>query len=614
MDRTAVDSIREKLNIVEVIREYVPSLKKAGRSYKACCPFHKEKTPSFHVDEDKQLFYCFGCQTGGDIFAFVMKIENISFAEAGEKLAEKAGVEWRSQAPLGPAESERAEIRRAIDFAVRYYQTALKSARYAEPARTYLEGRHLSPEMTEKFRLGYAHTENDSFIKAARVEGFTDGVLFKAGLLGRGDGGRVWDYFRGRVLFPIQNHRGDTVAFGGRVLDDREPKYLNSPETPVFSKGQVLFGLSQAAQATRKAGRLIVCEGYMDVIACHQAGVENSAAPLGTAFGADHARLIKRYCQQVVLLFDPDPAGVRAALRAAPILISGGLQVKVASLGGGLDPDEFLQERGREAFDAVIAGAKDIIEFHADVVLAALQHPVSSHDKARAADELLPTALVQPNPIVRADWIKMIADRLAISEAVLRQRAASPAIAAAAGSAREEEQELPERPDEGLPPPERELLRMVVRTPAFATVCGKLLEGVPLSPKVAALLTAMNKVCEGGCPDSEVIKFLCAEKPEHEGLVQMLAVEPEPASRLSGATDEEPQNDIARAARAEDELADRMRAFEELCRRIRRTGLEHRQAELRASLADLGRKGQDTRDIQTQLQKIAATLKGSGKL
>lgn len=614
MDRSAVDSIRERLNIVEVIREYVPSLKKAGRSYKACCPFHKEKTPSFHVDEDKQLFYCFGCQTGGDVFAFVMKIENISFAEAGEKLAEKAGVDWRPQAPAGPAEAERADIKRAIDFAVRYYQTALKSAKYAEHARKYLEGRSLSAAMLEKFRIGYAHTEPDSFIKAARGEGFSDSTLLKAGLMGRGEGGRVWDYFRGRVLFPIQNHRGDSVAFGGRVLDDREPKYLNSPETPVFSKGQVLFGLSQGAQAVRRAGVLIVCEGYMDVIACHQAGVENAAAPLGTAFGPDHARLIKRYCQQVVLLFDPDPAGVRAALRAAPILITGGLQVKVASLGGGLDPDEFLQERGREAFDAVIAGARDIIEFHADVVMAALPHPVSSHDKARAADELLPTALVQPNPIVRADWIRIIADRLSISEAVLRQRASSPAIAAAAGPAREEEGPARARPDEGIPPPERELLRMVVRTPAFATVCGKLLEGVALSPKVSSLLSAMNKVCEGGCPDAEVISSLCAEKPEYEGLVQMLAVEPEPASRLSGTGEKEPEGEAARAARAEEEMAGRMRAFEELCRRIRRTGLERRQAELRASLAELGRKGQDTRDIQTQLQNIAATLKGSGKI
>ena len=340
MQENLAEKIKQRIDLVEFVRQYVPHLKKAGKTWKACCPFHKEKTPSFTVSSEKGLYYCFGCQEGGDIFDFLMKMENLSFNEAVRKLADIAGVEYRPQGGFSAAEQQRINARKMLDWAKGFYHKNLMSAG-GEFARNYVKGRGLTKETVQKFELGFAKNDAVGLCKAAQANGYTAQQLKDVGLCVQTAYG-ARDYFRGRLMFPIINQRGETVGFGGRILADGEPKYLNSPETLLFSKSHVLFGLNFAGPAIRKAGRAVLLEGYMDVIACHQAGFENTVAPLGTSLTAEHAKLLKRYTDNAVVLFDPDAAGIKAALRGALVLIEKGLFVKVASFSDGLNPDEYL--------------------------------------------------------------------------------------------------------------------------------------------------------------------------------------------------------------------------------------------------------------------------------
>ncbi len=314
MKTDIVEQIKDRVDIVELIRQYVPGLKRAGKTYKACCPFHKEKTPSFTCSSEKGLFYCFGCQEGGDVFAFLMKMENLSFKEAVERLADLAGIEYQPTQALTGEEQRRASARKVLDFARQYYHKNFMS-RAGEHARAYVKSRNLTKETCEHFELGLSPAPG-ALIAAAEQTGYSKADLKDAGLCTQTEYG-LREYFRNRLMFPIWNQRGDTVGFGGRILGEGEPKYLNSPETILFTKSHILYGLNFAGPAIRKAGRAVLLEGYMDVIGCHQAGVTYTVAPLGTSFTADHAKLLRRYTQNVIVLFDPDEAGLKAALRGA---------------------------------------------------------------------------------------------------------------------------------------------------------------------------------------------------------------------------------------------------------------------------------------------------------
>lgn len=424
--RGTIDSIRERIDIIDVVREYIPALKKSGRNFKACCPFHNERTPSFNVDPDKQLFYCFGCHKGGNIFNFVMEMDKSSFVEAARKLAQRAGIEWESpDQAMGPREKERLQIKRVLEFACGFYRKALVSSPAAEGARRYISSRKISPAVLEKFEVGFAPPYGDAFISAALKAGYAVEILLKAGLAWSASGGgenSTRDYFHGRILFPIRNARGEVVGFGGRVLGDAQPKYLNSPETPVFSKGKVLYGISQALPTVRKTGKILLLEGYMDVLAAHQFGIEYAAAPLGTALTTDHAAFLKRCCNDVAVMFDPDEAGIRASMKGAGVLMEAGLFVKIARLGGKHDPDEFLHKYGKEAFEKVLAAAVDLIEFQAEVLLEDFKSPLRSDEKAKVAEHLLETISRQSNPIVRDEWIKYAAKKLEVTEGVLHSQ------------------------------------------------------------------------------------------------------------------------------------------------------------------------------------------------
>ena len=488
MQNNIVEEIKSKLDIAEFIRQYVPDLKRAGRIYKACCPFHHEKTPSFTCSSEKGFFYCFGCQEGGDIFAFLMKIEHLSFNEATKKLAEIAGVEYRPAQPMSREEMHRAGVRKVLDFARGYYHKNLMSAAGSQ-ARTYVKSRQLSKETCQHFELGFSLAEPAALVRSARAAGFTEKDLLEGGLCRRTDFG-LRDNFRGRLMFPIINQRGDTIGFGGRILDGGEPKYLNSPETILFTKSRVLYGLNFAGPAIRKEGYAVLLEGYMDVIGCHQAGVEYAVAPLGTGFTEGHARLLKRYTQNVIVLFDPDAAGIKAALRGGLILMSEGLFVKVASLPEGLDPDEFIIKYGKESFEQVLRNAQELVAFQTQLLLEAHTKPLSAQDKTSLISELAQTIIKQPDAIVRREWVKYVAEHVGVAEELVLQRLRQ--LGRPSRYAVRQTQE-PAQEVALLNQTETDLLAWLIKSPQYLVLCADLTEDDFSNPSAWELFGALVK-------------------------------------------------------------------------------------------------------------------------
>lgn len=360
-----LQKVRDNTNILDVVGSYV-SLKKKGKRYWACCPFHQEKTPSFSVSPEDGLYYCFGCHAGGDVFSFVEKMENLSFTEAVERLAEAAHLEL-PQAEVSPEEKRRKqfndELYHAMELAVVYFHNCLRRTNMGKPGLAYFKRRHLTDETIDRFKLGFAP---DSWHKLygdfRTIKHISDTVLVTSGLVGHKNG-RYYDTFRNRCMFPILNLKGKPVAFGGRVMDDSKPKYLNSPETPIFNKRQLLFALYQALPEIRRTRQVIMVEGYMDAISLHVHGVTNAVASLGTAFTIEQARLLKRYADEVVFSYDMDAAGQNATRRALEIAGTTGLKMRVLHLSEGKDPDEFVNKYGGEAYKEAVAQAIPALDY-----------------------------------------------------------------------------------------------------------------------------------------------------------------------------------------------------------------------------------------------------------
>ena len=362
--QNSISEVSLRTNIVDVVSSYV-KLKRNGSSYTGLCPFHKEKTPSFHVSEDKQLYYCFGCGAGGNLFDFVMKIENLDFVDALKFLAQRAGVTLvEEKGGYQPNQEE-------VNLKQRIYEMNVVAARHfvdnlRDPASTvahqYVAKRAISKETAIKFGLGYAKDEWSDLCDYLREKGYTDEEMVTAGLAVKNDKGRVYDKFRNRLMFPIINVRGSVIAFGGRALGDDPAKYMNSPETPVFHKGRNVFNLNQAKQFGQKDG-LVLVEGYMDVASLHQHGIMNVIAGLGTAFTPEQAVLLGRYSSIVYVCYDSDSAGQAAALKAVDILSDAGNKVKVVRYSGAKDPDEYIQKKGVEGFKKCLADAVGATEY-----------------------------------------------------------------------------------------------------------------------------------------------------------------------------------------------------------------------------------------------------------
>ena len=362
-----IEEVRSRNDIVDVISGYV-RLQKKGSTYFGLCPFHNEKTPSFSVSANKQMYYCFGCGAGGNVITFLMEYENYTFGEAIEVLAKRAGIELPKQelSAKEKAESDkRARILEINKTAAKYFYAQLRMPQ-GQHAFAYLAGRALTQETMKKFGLGYSNKFSDDLYRYLRQQGYEDDILKESGLVTLDEKRGGYDKFWNRVIFPIMDANNRVIGFGGRVMGDGEPKYLNSPETKIFDKSRNLYGLN-FARSSRKS-RILLCEGYMDVIALHQAGFDNAVASLGTAFTQGHANLLKRFTKEVYLTFDSDGAGTKAALRAIPILKEAGLTAKVVDMKPYKDPDEFIKALGTEAYQERIDHAQNSFMFEISVL------------------------------------------------------------------------------------------------------------------------------------------------------------------------------------------------------------------------------------------------------
>lgn len=361
-----IEEVRSKNDIVDVVSQYV-RLTKKGNSYFGLCPFHNEKTPSFSVTPGKQMYYCFGCGAGGNVFNFIMEYENYTFGEALKHLADRAGVELPKieySREVRQKAQEKAELLEINKQAAQYFYYQLRTEK-GQTGLDYLKNRGLSEETMRKFGLGYSDRAGGGLYRYLKAKGYPDDRLRESGLFNVDERHGMYDKFWNRVIFPIMDVNNRVIGFGGRVMGDAKPKYLNSPETKIFDKSRNLYGLN-IARTTRKK-YLILCEGYMDVISMHQAGFTNAVASLGTALTLGHASLLKRYTQEVLLLYDSDEAGIRAALRGIPILREAGVNSRVVSLKPYKDPDEFIRNMGPEAFEQRLEEARDSFLFRVEV-------------------------------------------------------------------------------------------------------------------------------------------------------------------------------------------------------------------------------------------------------
>ena len=362
-----IEEVRARNDIVDVISGYV-KLQKKGNSYFGLCPFHNEKSPSFSVSRQKQMYYCFGCGAGGNVYTFLMEYENYSFQEAVQFLADRAGVELPKEEYSKEAKA-RADLKSVLlevnKLAAQYYYAQLKAPQGAAGLK-YLKDRQLSDGMIRAFGLGYSNKYSDDLYRYLKKKGYQDEILVKAGLIAVDERQGVYDKFWNRVMFPIMDVNNRVIGFGGRVMGDGKPKYLNSQETPIFDKSRNLYGLNRAR--TSRKPYFLLCEGYMDVIALHQAGFNNAVASLGTAFTGGHASLIKRYVNEVYLTYDSDDAGTRAALRAMPILKEAGITAKIIRMEPYKDPDEFIKNLGAEAFEERIGKARNGFMYSLEVL------------------------------------------------------------------------------------------------------------------------------------------------------------------------------------------------------------------------------------------------------
>ena len=411
---TLLEEIKSKIDIVDFVSDYV-QLKKSGQNYKGLCPFHSEKTPSFMVSQAKQIFHCFGCGIGGDVISFLMKHDNLSFNEATRYIAKKAGIEI-TEPRFDRGTSERREkILRIQSEAMKFFIRNLKSS---ESAQTYLKNRGVNETSIDSFHIGYATNEWDALFKYLKNRGYTDSLIKDAGLaVASASGGEksYRDVFRGRIIFPIFNLQNDVIAFGGRVMDNSMPKYLNSPETEIFKKGDTLFAINLSKDEIRKKNYVIIVEGYLDAIVCHQYGFKNTVAPLGTALTLRHLQRLKLLTKKVVLVFDGDEAGISAARRSLSIVCESDFKARVLLLPEGEDPDSFLRKNSSQPFEKMLSDTMSMIEFLLNTSSAS-----GGGDRIDNVRKALGMIADVKDLIIADEMLGELADRSRINESVLR--------------------------------------------------------------------------------------------------------------------------------------------------------------------------------------------------
>lgn len=417
----ATDEVKSKVDIIDLLQEYI-KLQQAGANWRARCPFHNEKTPSFMVSRDKQIWHCFGCGEGGDIFTFIQKIEGVDFPEALKILAQKAGVTLQKQDPA--ITSQRTRMLDVTDLVSRYYHKVLVDSPVAQKARDYLKSRGVDQLTIDEWQLGFSPDSWDETSNFLKKKGYGEQEIFLAGLSIKKDASRgsgYYDRFRNRLMFPIKEHNGHTVGFSARTLepDVKEAKYVNTPQTMIFNKGQLLFGLDKAKQEVRKAKLGILMEGNLDVITSHQYGVKTAVASCGTALTIDQVKLLKRYTENVALSFDPDAAGQIAAERGIDIALQEGLNVKVIQLPPGEDPDKFVKNNGVEAWRTKIGEAKPVMEYYFAKNIDNIDLN-NAQTKKEVVAKLLPIIAKLASAVEQTHWVQKLSERLSVPEDILR--------------------------------------------------------------------------------------------------------------------------------------------------------------------------------------------------
>jgi DNA primase len=452
------DSTREQIraasDIVEIIGAVVP-LKRAGTNFVGLCPFHREKTPSFNVSPSRQMFRCFGCGKGGDVFRFIMDYENLAFPDAMRRLAERAHIVIQEENTPGAADTRalKDKLLTIHEQITQRWQNALTTDPGSQIARDYIAKRRVDPESVQLFRIGYAPDTWEDTVNWARSKSFDLELVAQAGLIIKREGGEgYYDRFRGRLMFPICDEQGRVVGFSGRVLsgDEKTAKYVNSPETPIFTKGRLIFGLDKAKRAILDRQFAVVCEGQLDMIACFGAGVQNTVAPQGTAFTAEQARILKRYTKEVVLCFDSDNAGLKAAVRVLDDLLNSGLAIRVASIPPPHDPDSFIKEFGAEAFNQLIQNAVGFFDFYLDLLCK--QNDLRTDRGQKEVARAMSMALEKTNdPLIFERYARKTAARLG-ADPVQAIAAFKKLVRETPQPRTRDEDELPQEPEETQAP------------------------------------------------------------------------------------------------------------------------------------------------------------------
>ncbi len=564
-------SVKQQADIVKIVGDYVKLRKTGAQNYTGLCPFHKEKTGSFSVNAAKAFYYCFGCHETGDVFTFVMKLETVSFPEAVRAVAQKCGIALPKREFNSPEEARDAGLRRQLidlhEAATQYFEAALKSAEAAR-AREYLTGRGVTAETIAKFRIGYAPDDFNHMREALRPhfseEAMRASGLFSAKEQADGSQGAMYARFRKRITFPIANEQGKTIAFTARALDSSDvdakagPKYMNSPETPLYTKGQVLFNLDKAKAAMRELDFALLVEGQMDCISVYMAGVKNVLATSGTAFTEMQVRLLGRFTKRVVVNFDPDAAGANAAEKSIALLTEEEFEVKVVSLEGGLDPDRYVREHGVQAYMAALRGAKR----HSDYLIdrARQQFPARTADaKVKALNFLLPHIRRMPNRIQRDEFAADAAQKLGIDSALMRQELKQ--------AAAQRLESVPQHRQEPVSETERVLLRALV-----------LPDDEP-ARKLAAEQLAMHPEWFADLAMADVL--------------ESLSLGPAPENPLDAAATNEARAQLAMVLQHSPDEKERALVLqvEDALHALERRRLERRQRELRTQIAEADRRG-----------------------
>jgi DNA primase len=474
------ERVKQQADIVRVVGEYV-RLKKTGKDFSGLCPFHQEKTPSFTVSPLKQIFYCFGCGKGGDIFDFVMEIDKSPFPEAVRTVAEKCGIAIPRPRERSPEERQENQQRAALVEMHREAQTfftkQISGTLEGKAARAYLEDRGLDNKAIDRFGIGYAPSDGDALLRFLKQK-YPEKLLVESGLISRGDqGGRLFDRFRRRITFPIANDSGKIVAFGARALGDDQPKYLNSPETPIYSKSNVLYHLDRAKEALRRSDFAVLVEGYMDAIAVARAGISNVVASCGTSLAEPQIKLLSRFTKRVIVNYDPDNAGQAATERSVSLLLEQDFEVRVLALppvgDKKADPDLFIREKGLEEYTKLLKESPPYVDYL--IARARKMDLTTGEGKRRAVNFLLPYVQKIPNTILRSEWATRIAQQLHLDEPVLRA-----ALSKAATQRHSELKIQPELVGRSAKPVERRLIRMLAEAEGFRRELAQRLQAAQL--------------------------------------------------------------------------------------------------------------------------------------